>query len=142
MKLGKAAIAAAVVVVLAAFAWLTWQAEMKRRTFIQAAFITQAFDALNVTKMRVVAFRDERGRWPSSNEELGIPPPSDFASGAISELRVSEGGVITATFNEKSGVNNGTLRLTPHVGMDVRWQCTKPSFKDIERWAPQCSYRK
>lgn len=98
--------------------------------------------AIAATKMRVVAFREERGQWPSSNEELGIPLPSDFASGAISELRVSAGGVTTATFNEKSGVKNGTLRLTPHVGIDVRWECTTPSFTDIDRWAPQCSYQK
>jgi type IV pilus assembly protein PilA len=125
---------------LAAFVWLGWQAEMKRRMYVQAAFITQAIGVMNSAKVHVLSAHDDKGEWPSSNEEAGIPPPSEFANGAISELRVSEGGVITVMFNAKSGVRNGTLRLRPHTGMDIQWKCTTPSFRNIERWAPQCTY--
>ena len=133
---------AVILLVLAAFAFLAWQAEMKRRMYIQAAVITEALGVMNVAKMQVVTARDNLGKWPSSNEESGLPPASDYAIGAISQLRVSNGGVVTVTFNGKSGVKDGTICLTPHTGMDVRWKCTTPSFEGIEQWAPQCTYQK
>jgi pilin len=135
------ATALAVVLALAAYKWYADREEEKRRQkYVGAAYITQGFSLLSIAKMHVTASYEERGRWPSSNEESGLPPSSDYASDSVSGLSVSEGGVITVTFNEKSGVKDGKLRLTPHAGMDIRWKCTTPSFKEIEKWAPQCTF--
>jgi hypothetical protein len=137
----KKTVAIAVMVLLAAGGWFLYRAaEKKRQRYMQAAYITQGLALANSAKIRVIMSHDEKGNWPSSNEEIGLPPSSDYASDVISGLSISEGGVINVTFNGKSGVKDGKLRLTPHEGMDIRWQCTTPSFKEIETWAPQCTY--
>lgn len=135
------AVVTAIALALLAGMWFAYRvAAEKRKKSIQAAYITQGIGLLNAARVRVMNSYDGKGQWPSSNEESGLPPSSAFASDSVSGLAVSEGGVITVTFNEKSGVTDGKLRLTPHVGMDTRWECTTPSFKEIATWAPQCRF--
>lgn len=133
-------IVAAVAAVLGGFEWYrVHQAE----ELVAAAHVAQGLALAGGIKNHVAAFQAEQGRFPSSNDELGLPEPERFASQALTRLAVSEGGIITVTFNKLSGVADGTVRLLPDddgTAMAMRWRCESPSYRDIATFAPHCGY--
>jgi len=92
-----------------------------------------AMAAADGAKHRVVEFAAEHGRWPKSNEELGLPPPHPGAYGDyVRSVTVGEAGVVTMTFSQGprwcarcSKIRDTSLILTPdlHDG-SVSWNCT------------------
>lgn len=118
-------------------------AEENSRRFKASAYISEGLAAAANVKTRVVEFYFETGKFPSSNEELGLPEAERFAGQSLTSLAISEGGVITVAMNELSGVRNGIIRLLPddnNPAMGVQWRCETPSYRDIGGWAPQCRY--
>ncbi len=109
--------------------------------YIRAAYLSQALALASTTKVHVSAYYDEHGEWPSSNERAGLSPAADYADESVSGLAVSEGGVITVRFNEKSGVGERLLRLVPDDSkpdIGVSWRCRTRGFKEISPFVPQC----
>ncbi len=118
-------------------------AEESSKRFKASAYTSEGLAAAANAKTRVVEFYFETGKFPSSNEEAGLPPAEQFVGHSLTSLAVSEGGVITVTMNELSGVKDGAIRLLPddsNQAMGVQWRCETPSYKDIGGWAPQCKY--
>lgn len=114
------------------------------REYLGAAYISQGLSLASGIKNQVIAYYEEQGKWPSSNEHIGLPPADQFRNESISGLTISEGGIITIKFTEKSGVKDGLIILTPDTGkphMGITWVCTTPSFKDIATWIPQCKFQ-
>lgn len=130
----------AVALVLGGFEWYRVRQVEK---LIPAAHIAQGLALAAGVKNHVAAYYGEQGRLPSSNEELDLPAPGRFAAQALTGLAVSEGGVITLTFNALAGVNHGRIQLIPDTNdpvLGLNWRCVSPSFRDIGVWAPRCRY--
>ena len=112
---------------------------------LSLAYISEGFSASAVVKAQVAEYFAVTGELPSSNAEANIRIPESYAGVSLKSVRVSRGGVITLTYDEKTGVNNGIIQLVPYVGnsaLGLRWQCNTSSYKGIERMAPQCNYIK
>ena len=110
---------------------------------LSLAYISEGFSASAVVKAQVAEYYSVTGKLPSSNAEAGIRIPESYAGVSLKSVRISGGGVITLTYDEKTGVNNGTIQLVPYVGnsaLGLRWQCNTSSYKGIERMASQCNY--
>lgn len=113
----------------------------EKAKYIHAAQLSQALAVVSRAKVYVSAYYDENGRWPTSNEEAGLSPAKDYASESIAGLTVSEDGALTVRFDEKSGLRDGFLRLTPTAGppdVGIQWRCTTRGFKEITALVPQC----
>lgn len=126
----------ALVVALGLFEWY-------KKRFIVAAYVSEGLALAVSVKNQVANFYGEYGKFPASNKELDLPKPEQFAVQSITSLAISNGGVITITFNELSGIEGGTIRLLPdssNPAASVRWRCETPSYKNIGDWAPQCKY--
>lgn len=132
-----------VVAVAVVLGGLEWYRVHQTGKLVAAAHVAQGLALAGSVKNHVAAFLAEQGRFPSSNDELGLPEAERFAGQALTRLAVSEGGIITVTFNKLSGVAGGTIRLLPdedRTAVGMRWRCETPSYRDIATLAPQCSY--
>lgn len=118
-------------------------AEESSKRFKASAYVSEGLAAAANVKIQLAAYYSETGKFPSSNEEAGLPAADHFVGQSLTSLAVSEGGVITLTMNELSGVKDGSIRLLPddsNPAMGMQWRCETPSYKDIGGWAPQCRY--
>lgn len=116
----------------------------EREKYLRAAYISAGLSFASGIKHQVIFYYEDQGRWPSSNEHIGLPPADQFRNESISGLAISEGGIITIKFTEKSGVKDGLIILTPDTGkphMGITWVCTTPSFKDIATLIPPCKFQ-
>lgn len=121
-----------------------WYKNRESEQYIGVAYISQGLSLASSVRVQVAMHYQQTGKLPSSNAEIDLPPPEQFVSESISQMEITEGGVITIKYNEKSGVKDGLLYLTPDISkphMGILWTCTTPSFKDIAAWAPQCKYK-
>ena len=131
----------AVAVTLAAYEWYK-RIEVKKH--IAAAYISEGLTLASGVKNHVAGYYQDKGKLPSSNADVGLPPAGQFVGASVAGLEITERGVITIRYNDKSGVKEGILKLIPDVSkphMGISWLCTTPSFKGIETWAPQCKFQ-
>jgi hypothetical protein len=108
----------------------------------EEAYMRDGLEAAEMIKADEVRFFQTRGTWPASNVELGIPRPHDFVGDSMTNLTISPGGVITLTFDARSGVKQGIVHYVPWSppGMEVQWECTTPSYSNAPNWSPPCHY--
>lgn len=108
-----------------------------------AAHIVQGIATAGGLKVFVSAHHDDTGEWPDSNEAAGLRPPPEYANGAVTSIAVGPGGVITITYDEQSGVDGGTVQLTPDASKPeagTMWKCSTKSFEHLAELVPQCTY--
>ncbi|MDQ2077075.1 pilin [Marinimicrobium sp. ABcell2] len=107
-----------------------------------AGHVLQGIQASATVRTEISVYYMERGQFPASNRELGLPEPGKFSGHPLTALEVSEGGVMTLTYGERSGVKNGVVQLipawSPHQG--ILWQCVTPSYPGLLEAAPDCEY--
>lgn len=120
-------------------------AEQERAHYTAAAYLAEGLTAAANTKPMIVEFYMQNGGWPDSNEDIGLPGPEAFTGRALKSVAVSGGGVVTLTYNEKTGVNGGTIQLVPELDEatgQVKWRCESTSYSEITVTIPQCLYRR
>jgi hypothetical protein len=101
--------------------------------------------ATSTAKLAISEFWISNGLPPADNRSAGIPEPNVFRGETLKRMTVLPGGLLELVFDEKSGVSDGIIRLIPNsteqFAMGVRWGCTTPSYKDIEKILPACVYK-
>ena len=107
------------------------------------AEMIEGFLAGSSVRYAVQDYAVEHGSLPASNADLGLPEPKAYARGSLAAVEVSERGRIILTFNERSGVDGGTIQLVP-IASDalygLQWDCRTVSYQGIQSWAPACRY--
>jgi hypothetical protein len=119
-------------------------AARERERHVAASLLSEGLLVASMAKVAIAEFYQSTGAWPSSNHDVGLNDPAQFRGRSLKRMHVSEGGVITLTYDEKTGVNDGTIRLVPDAGnpqMGVRWRCVSPSFREIAISIPPCEYQ-
>ena len=99
--------------------------------------------ASSFAKVAITDFYQSENRWPGSNQDIGMQAPEKFAGRTLRSMEVSEGGVITLTYDDKTGVDKGTIRLIPdgsNAGYGIKWRCVTPSYENIATMMPTCEY--
>ncbi len=119
--------------------------QLKRTAhYINASFVAEGLASATRLKVMVAQHYYMQGELPSSHEEANIPPPESFATKALKSATIMGKGTIKLLYNEKSGIDGGSILLIPNQAeamMDLTWRCVSFSFKGIEKIAPQCSYQ-
>lgn len=106
-----------------------------------SARVAEALVLSSAVKTQVAQYFAETGRLPASNQALGLPAPESYHTSALTRLEVGPGGVIELSLNEKSGVDQGRIRLIPdpsQPGIGLQWQCVTPSYRELGAY---CEYQ-
>ena len=113
-------------------------------TYKNAALLALGLQVAGTPKIMLTEFFYENNKLPSTNSELGLEAPESFAYQALKSLNIEGEGIIVLTYNETTGVENGTIRLRPDVSnmqAGVRWYCETSSYPEISKAIPTCTYQ-
>lgn len=116
-------------------------AERKEKSLI-AFYRAEGLQLSGSAKVAVAEYYFSNGEFPSSNAELGLGAPEQFHGQSLRSMHLSEGGIITLTYDAKSGFDGGSIQLIPEVGATagLQWKCVTTDFRDIAASIPQCGY--
>jgi len=116
-------------------------AEKNKQATLKAFHIAQGFQSILPLKVRIAEHFMSTGRFPNSNDNLGVAKPAGFATDVIQSIWISKGGRITIVYTEKSGVDKGAISFTPYEkNHQLNWKCSTKDFVNITRFMPQCHY--
>lgn len=111
------------------------------------AQVSEAFSLAEGQKSSVVEYYADKGSWPTTNEQAGIPKEEDITGKYVAKVAVGANGVITATM-KATGVNKavegGSLSLTPSatsgnnnsVAGSFTWTCKGDGTKIDNKYLP------
>jgi Skp family chaperone for outer membrane proteins len=120
------------------------QAAADRERYLRASYLSEGLMAAASGKTAIAEYYLTNGQLPRSNREVGIPEPEQFKGRSLRRLEVSARGILTLSYDETSGVADGTIQMIPDVGnsaMGIQWRCITPSYPEIAVSIPQCEYR-
>ena len=118
------------------------EAAAQKQRFVATSYRTEGLQVVGTAKVAVAEYFANYGKFPSSNNQVGLGAPDQFSGQSLRRMGISEGGVITLTYDAKSGVDGGIIRLIPDNANPsiLKWRCISPNFSDIALTIPQCSY--
>lgn len=108
--------------------------------FMKINYITSGIASGASLQLYVIDYRQEKGMMPKNNADLKLATPKELARGALKSIEIKNGHIIL-TYNEKSGVDNGMIILSPKIDFETRWTCKTDSFNGIEEFLPQCTFQ-
>jgi type IV pilus assembly protein PilA len=88
-------------------------------------------------KMAIAVFQQAQGRFPQSNAEAGLEPPTSYVGEYVASVSVGAEGVISVQFDDAS-LSNGVLTFTPSMDAAgaVNWTCS--TFMPHRLVPPEC----
>ena len=118
-------------------------AEAARQRFITAANLAEGMQAASFAETAIAEFYLTEGRFPKNNSEIGMQPPEAYGGHSLRSIALSEGGVMTLTYNDKA--DKGAIRLIPEDADQqgrINWRCVTASYANIATILPSCEYSK
>jgi len=115
--------------------------QQTNQQLVDTVFIAEGFEAGVMLKQATAEFYYHQGKLPSSNQDVGLGGPEVYASNSLQTAAITENGEIELTYDAKSGVEAGVVRLIPTVvpGM-LKWRCETQDYQNIAKYMPQCKY--
>ncbi|MGJ8662734.1 MAG: pilin [Marinicella sp.] len=108
---------------------------------LRASYRASGLQTASMIKMHVAEYYMMEGRFPDTNRKLGLPRPNSYANDWVKSITVSKGGRITLVYTAKSGMDGGTIVLSPRErNHELVWQCTSRDFEDIQDTLPTCFF--
>lgn len=119
------------------------EAAERKEKFLIASYRAEGLQAAGAAKAAIAEYYFSSGELPSSNAEIALAAAEQYRAQSLRSMGVSEHGVITLTYDVKSGVDGGTIQLIPNDSNPSRlqWKCVSADFRDIAATIPQCSYQ-
>ena len=117
--------------VLTSFFWAYLAMEERGR-------VTSGFRVAWASKEAVNAYYARSQRFPSINQEVDLPPPSQIRSSFVREVAIGTGGVITIRYSQSERLAAATrgrnIVFKPSMGAKrVEWDCTGGDLPDEYR---------
>ena len=115
--------------------------ELLQQRAMHASYRAAGLQTASMIKMYVAEYYMSEGRFPDSNTKLRMPRPESYANDRVKSITVSKGGRITTVYTAKSGVDGGSIVLSPRErNGQLVWQCTSRDFEDIQDTLPSCFF--
>lgn len=112
-------IVVAIIGILASIALPAYQDYTKR------AHVSEGLSLASAAKMGITEYYSDQGKWPDTNEKVGLD--ANMKGNAVSALKVTAGGVIEVTYNEKVATD-AKLYIKPTLENGVfKWTCNDAS---------------
>ena len=109
--------------------------------YLDYAVRAQVGEGLNISsgaKAAVTEYYQDRGVFADSNAAAGLSAPNTISSDYVSQVEVTNNGVIQITFGNDVNLKilNAVLSLTPvNNGGSVSWICTGDATL-VAKWVP------
>ncbi|MBL1321228.1 MAG: DUF2914 domain-containing protein [Methylophaga sp.] len=115
--------------------------QQSNQTIFDTVYIAQGFETGVLLKQAVAYHYAYEGKLPESNDDVDLGSPDIYANGSLQTAAIIENGIIELTYDAKSGVDGGVVRLVPTVvpGM-LNWQCETHDYQTISKYMPQCLF--
>ena len=128
-------IIAALVLAVAVGSLGFWYYQKQKADTARTAAITDGLSLANDAQSKILKYYFDHNEFPSTNAEAGIPRPESFQIKALKSITVKKGGQLWLHFNDKSGVDNGTVVLIPvmDINSGKLWDCKTNSFPEIKK---------
>ncbi|MGY5453200.1 pilin [Agarivorans sp. MS3-6] len=122
-----------VIAVMVCFLGLELLNQKRNLQYAANAYLIEGLSISGQVKAQIDVYFSINGEFPSSNQQLGIASPEQYRGQSLTSLHVSEAGIITLTYNKKSGVHNGVIQLKPEPSdtIGIRWQCRTPNYQSL-----------
>ncbi len=112
--------------------------------YMRATQFMQGLTMVGPVKAMVAEFYLANGRFPSTNSQLGMARPKDYANKYLREARVMRNGIIYLTFHDvvSAGETNlPVLIFEPSyntTSQAFEWTCLARNINDIKAFLPEC----
>jgi hypothetical protein len=117
-----------------------YQQEQRNRA-AQARGLVGGLQAAAGVKVAMTEFFLTEGKWPSSNQEFGLPAPG-FQEKGIQSVTVLPGGKIRVANTDLAHKGEFVmLSASVNAAGQVTWICTTSTIPDIAQLASGCSYQ-
>ena len=119
------------------------EAANQRERAMIAFNLAQGLTAASTAKVAITEYYYSNGEPPASNHDVGLAEAEQYKGDSLRNMTISRGGVITLTYDEKTGVDNGKIQLIPDINSaqaQLNWRCVSPSFANIAIMLPNCRY--
>ena len=115
-----------------------WFINARTERYQAMAYLSEGLAISAPVKIQVATYYQMQGEFPDSNAEADLPMPEAFNGQSLVSVGVSDGGIVTLTFDEKSGVSGGIIEFIPIIDFakGVTWECFSPSYHSV----PACRY--
>jgi hypothetical protein len=123
-----------------------WQAarEALLRQATKSAALTAALSGAQGLKVAAVEYFQTEGKWPASNEAMGLPAPTGYALRNVKSVgieAVGDGAQIRVRFLDDANKPKQVLLVAEtNAAMQVAWKCVSPDITDIATLTPACSF--
>jgi hypothetical protein len=110
--------------------------------------IKRALETAVPFQQEVLSYRQHHDAFPVSNAEASLGPPESFMNPDVKQVAIVRDGVIQITLSASSGVDGGTILLTPNMPKNtddykIDWKCASPSYTFIsDATLGYCEYTK
>ena len=91
-------------------------------------------------KTAMTEFYLTEGKWPSGNQEIGMPAAASFNAQGLKSVGIVPGGRIKLIVEDRGKPAEVYWNANVNEMGQVRWDCMTPSIPDIARLAPACKY--
>lgn len=108
-------IVVAIIGILAAIALPAYQDYTKR------SHVAEGLSLASGAKASVTEYYSSEGAWPKTNAEAGLA--ATITGNAVSGVAVSEGGVITVTYNDKVASGKKLVLAPEDKNGAIQWEC-------------------
>ena len=105
-------------------------------TELRNQIIRQALAAAAPVRTSVEQFYLHHKAFPASNADVGMNLPQTYRNYDVQAIAVGANGIIDIALTPSSGVDGGTIRLTPSLASTIgvptfQWACRSPSYTTI-----------
>jgi hypothetical protein len=115
--------------------------EQDRSQQLVAQFLIEGLQVAQSLRVAVAESYQTNLQWPTSNADIGMPPPAQLQGQSLQSASVGDQGVVTLHYDAKTGVVGGMIRLIPQAAPSgVTWRCETSSYPDIAVLVPQCRF--
>ncbi len=128
-----------ILIVVIVIAFIAYQNSKQRH--LNTAMLSNGFQASTMLRFASKEYFDGMGELPTSNSQLGVGTPEDYANQSLRTATILADGVIELVYEGNTGIDGGIIRFVPTIvpGM-IKWSCETPDYDDIADYY-QCSYQ-
>ena len=128
-----------IIVAFIAYKYITGE---KGTQAIQGAYIIEGINITSKARGKVRNYYNMSETLPESASDIGAGRPDSYIGESLIRMEISDGGVMTLTFDKKSGIEGGKITYTPSIkNAHFSWICTTYDYKNISLILPECSYK-
>jgi hypothetical protein len=102
--------------------------------------LSNGLGAASSVKVAMAEYFMTMGKWPVSNQEMGMPAPDSYKSGALRSIGAEADGKVKLVFGSAETQQRLWLHASANPAGAISWRCVTPDIADITQLVAGCVY--